>query len=190
MTVNAAASIGFLGKGMAVLWLLAGCTVPLTDGFHRALPSPPARVVVWGNHPSLAYTALTWLQRRGMTTVDQTQLQQRLDQRGSLLVAGPEEEVTVLLIAKELGVDEVVFVMRSGDQRAPMVLVRGVQVDTGQTRWSGSARYTRYVKQPPSHLLATLTCEALATAWGERPAGKQWLTSSQKRCPVEGDRSS
>jgi hypothetical protein len=93
-------------------------------------------------------------------------------------------EAAILQAAKGLNVQEVVFVDRGGDERAPMINVRGVRVDTGQVRWSGSARYAAFKTTPPKDTLANLTCQALATAWDFRPPGTKWFTSSQKMCTI------
>jgi hypothetical protein len=92
------------------------------------------------------------------------------------------DEAAILRGAKQADVDEVVFVEYSGDVRAPMVSVKAVSSDTNRIRWSGSARFTQYGKRPLNHSLATLTCHALATAWGYRSPGKEWLTSAPEVC--------
>jgi len=86
---------------------------------------------------------------------------------------------------ERLGAEQAVFVNRSGDRRAPSVSVRGVEVKTNQVAWIGSGRYADYLKDPEDDILAKLTCQALATAWGYRPAGKKWWVSSLGLCMVD-----
>jgi hypothetical protein len=89
-----------------------------------------------------------------------------------------------------MGVQEVVFVDRGGDDRAPMISVRGVQTESGRVHWSGTARYDTFETRPPKDTLANLTCQALATAWGLREPGTKWFTSSQAMCAIESATSS
>jgi hypothetical protein len=95
-----------------------------------------------------------------------------------------KDEAAILQTAKKMGVQEVVFLDRGGDARAPMISVRGVEVPTGRVSWSGSARYASFETRPTKDALALLTCEALATVWGFRPAGTKWFLSSEKMCAV------
>jgi hypothetical protein len=109
--------------------------------------------------------------------IEQSKLQQILAEAPNpeMLVG---KDATVLKAAKGLGVKTVVFITQSGDVRAPIVAVRGVDVETMQILWSGSARYPEYMKRPFSDLLVNLTCEALAAAWGRDCAKKEACCSS------------
>lgn len=151
----------------ALLLFWAGCqATPVADGFHTALPPPRTVVAVWGNHPTVTAAATTWLLQQGLVVLEQNQIQQVL-----AMEANPQapivKEVAVLNAAKSSGAKMLVFITHSGDVRAPMVSVRGIEVDNSQIMWSGHARYPDYVKRPFSDLLAGLTCQALATAWGK-----------------------
>jgi hypothetical protein len=97
--------------------------------------------------------------------IEQSKLQQILAETPNAEMPGGND-ATMLKAAKRAGVKLVVFVTQSGDVRAPIVTVRGVDVETMQVLWSGSARYPEYTKRPFSDLLVNLTCEALAAAWG------------------------
>jgi hypothetical protein len=170
--------------------LLSGCgLVPVTDGFHRQLPSSSERIIVWGNHASTVSTATTWLQKRGLASVDQTGLHQMLDEKQleekHLRVRSLQDEAAILRAAKALGVGQVVFVHHIGDIRAPMVSIRSIQVETNQLLWGGSARFPGYHTRPLTEALTDLTCQALATAWGMRPPGEKWFASSEKMCGEE-----
>jgi len=109
--------------------------------------------------------------------IEQSKLQQILAE-----APNPEmpvgKDAAVLKAAKSLGAKMVVFITQSGDVRAPIVAVRGVDVETTQILWSGSARYAEYMKRPFSDLLVNLTCEALAAAWGRECAKKEACCSS------------
>ena len=163
----------------AVVFSLSACSGPITSGARTELSSPSERLLVWGNHPAAVNTAVTWLQNRGIEAMDSTRLREiKQDQRASA-------EAELLKTAGELGVPHVVFVIYSGDLRAPMVSVRGLNSDNGHLRWSGTARYPEYASRPLNHALAVLTCQALATAWGYREPGKQWFSSENSACEVD-----
>jgi hypothetical protein len=142
-----------------------GCeTVPVADGFHTTLPTARSVVAVWGNHPTVTAAATTWLLHQDLMVLEQAKLQQLVAD------AHPDarmfKEAAVIQAAKSLGVRTVLFITHSGDLRAPMVAVRGVDVETAHILWSGTARYPDYVHRPFSDLLVNLTCQALAVAWG------------------------
>jgi hypothetical protein len=94
------------------------------------------------------------------------------------------DEAGILQSAKKLGVQEVVFVDRGGDYRAPMITIRGIVIESGLIHWSGSARYPTFETRPPKDTIANLTCEALATAWNFRPSGTKWFKSSESMCAL------
>ena len=163
-----------------------GCgSVPVTDGFRSQLPQQSEKIIVWGHHPSAVDTATIWLQRRGLSALDQAGLQQALGEHRPRAVrweAAAEEEAVILKAATDLGVDQVVFVQDFGDLRAPMVSIRGVQAPTRRVLWGGTARFADYGSKPPTDALADLTCQALATAWGLREPGEKRFKSSQAMC--------
>ena len=133
--------------------------------------------LIWGSHPTVVAAATTWLLQQGLIVIEQSKLQQILAE-----APNPEmpvgKDATVLKAAKSLGVKLVVFITQSGDVRAPIVTVRGVDVETTQILWSGSARYPEYMKRPFSDLLVNLTCEARAAAWGRECTKKEACCSS------------
>lgn len=176
---------------ICLLLLVVGCsTIPVTDGYSTALPAPKMRVLIWGTHPSIVNTTTTWLNKRGISAVEQAKLRDVIDKQEVRWLYTLQDESVVLNAAKKLAVNEVVFLDQTGDVRSPMVTVRGVDVQTAHIQWSGTARYPSFVKQPLPDLLADLTCQALATAWGERQPGTKWFYSSQDACmprPDPGD---
>lgn len=148
--------------------------MPRTEGFHTELPPPHSSTVVWGNHPAVVATATTWLLQQGLVVIERAKLEQILAaQTQSAGSMGFRDDAMILNAAKGLGAKNVVFATQSGDVRAPMVSVRGVDTETTQIVWSGYARYPHYVKRPLSDLLVNLTCEALATAWGKEHAERE-----------------
>ena len=171
---------------VGIILLFSGCSpVPITDGFHSELPTAGTRIIVWGNHPAVVETATTWLKKQGLYTFDPASVGRVLKKKDVQWVHTFQDEMAVLQAAEILGAEQVVFTNRLGDRRAPGVSVRGVRVKTNQVMWIGSGRYSDYLKNPENDLLAKLTCQALATAWGYRPAGKKRFVSSLGLCMVE-----
>ncbi|WP_455389796.1 hypothetical protein [Petrachloros mirabilis] len=168
------------------IMLLTACSYPpVTDGFLTELPKPGTTTIVWGNDSSAVGVATTWLQKRGMSIIERSTLAIDVDIEGTNVAHTLLDEVAILKAAKQHAVEEVVFVDRGGDNRAPMITVRGVNMQSGRIHWSGSARYTTFKTRPPKDTLADLTCQALATAWNFRPPGSKWFKSSEAMCMVE-----
>jgi len=142
-----------------VLPILAGCMdTPVTQGARSRLSLARERVMVVGNQPSAVGAAVTWLQARGLTAVTPN---------GPWTIPTGEE---IDGQAKSLKAQVVVWVQQSGDQRAPMVSVRGTDVDSHSILWSGQARAQEHRAVPVADRIARLTCHALEAAWGDRAA--------------------
>ena len=151
---------------------------------QTVLPTKQAKVVVWGNDTRTADSAMTWLQKRGLVVIERGALKLSLDEKSLDFSHTLEDEAMILRVSKEFGIKWVIFVDRVGELRAPMVAVRGVNVETHQVLWSGNARYTQYSNQTPSDLLAKLTCQALATAWGFQTPGTQFSALFTNSCEL------
>jgi hypothetical protein len=164
---------------------LSGCATPqypITAGFHHTLPQPNTRIVVWGNHPVVTGTATTWLQKRGLRVVDRASLMQIIEEQHIRLTHSPYDEAQILRVGKILDAGVVVF---TGSQSTygGTVFIRGVEVETSEVLWSGNARYPLQSRNSQEDNLTKLTCQALATAWGFRPAGDQ-IIESMSMCAV------
>lgn len=192
--------------GLCVIALVLGCSCavhyPVTDGFHKTLPQPNTRAVIWGDHPTAVGTVTTWLQKRGLTIVERARLQQVFNEQQIRLTHTPDDEAQVLRVGKLLGAETVIFVdtsfqkeLRSSyyadaykaeggthTEYSASVSIRGVNVETSEVVWSGMARYPNPVGGIED-ALAKLTCQALATGWGFRPPGQHEITS-QAMCSV------
>jgi hypothetical protein len=159
-TIQAAGRCSWL-----LLLILCSC-VPVTNGFHADLPKGATATIVWGDDLSAVGTATTRLQRQGLAVTERSLLASTLEMENLDQAHTLKDEAAILQTAKTMGVQEVVFVDRGGDDRAPMVSVRGVQAESGRVHWSGTARYDTFKTRPPKDTLANLTCQALATAMG------------------------
>ena len=188
--------------------VLSGCVsktiYPITDGFHHDLPQPNTRIVIWGNPPAVTGTATTWLQKRGLRVVERARLMQLFEEQHIRLTHTPDDEGPILRVGKIIGAGMVVFTDGSategvwsnysvsryggggGSQSvySGAVSIRGVDVETSEVLWTGNARYPQQTGGGPEDTLMKLTCQALATAWGFRPAGEQATISSQSMCEV------
>lgn len=173
-----------MGQPVLLLSVMCSC-VPVTNGFHAELPKRATATIVWGDDLSAVGTATTWLQRQGLAVIERSLLAGTLDMENTDMTHTLKDEAAILRTAEKMGVREVVFVDRGGDDRAPMISVRGVQTESGRVHWSGTARYDTFETRPPKDTLANLTCQALATAWGLREPGTKWFTSSQAMCAIE-----
>ena len=171
--------------------MVAGCSTVVTDGYRSMLPQSGTRTVVWGNDVSAVGVATTWLQKRGLSVVERSTLVKELEAEAEELIRTIDlghtlkDEAIVLRAARKANLQEVVFVDRSGDDRAPVVTVRGVIVESGDVHWSGSARFSEHQNRPAKHTIPNLTCEALATAWEFRPPGNKWFVSSEAMCDAK-----
>jgi hypothetical protein len=179
-----------------VLLCLVGCgrTIqPISEGFHNHIPEKGTRLVVWGNHESAVGAAVTWLQRKKMRLVERARILEVFKEQKIQLTHSSEDEGDILRVGRLLGADCVVFVdttMRSNERLARnqygaaawieyhlSVTVRGVNVETSEILWSGSAQYPKGINNPESGMVF-LTQNALGHAWC--PEGK-WTDGGCKQ---------
>ncbi len=65
---------------------------PITDGFQQVLPPQNSRIVVWGEHPTVSGTVITWLQKQGMKIIERAKLKQIFEEQNIRLTHTPDEE--------------------------------------------------------------------------------------------------
>ena len=131
----------------------AGCHgTPVSAGASIELPQPSERVLVVGNHPGVVSTGITWLERHGLVVAAP----------GAVLLM-PDQ--TLFDEAKAVRARSVVWLQLTGDNRAPMVAVQGLDPETATVLWTGHARSTSYDSRPVQHEAARLTCHAFAAVW-------------------------
>lgn len=181
--------------------LVAGCAeqatyIPVTDGFQMQPGAKITRTIVWGGHPSATGTAITWLQRHRVKVIERVRLQQLFDEQNIRLMHSSEDDAQVLKVGRMIGAGVAVFVdtpvttgshmvsdafayrgigsasTKGSTVHSTSVWVRGVDVETSEVLWSGTARYPETFDANLDDILAGLTCHALATAWGLRPVGQ------------------
>ena len=157
---------------------------PITSGSHETLPSSRDGILVWGENP-LTDLAVEWLTAHHYATImPATELSQAKEQSHTfsnrtlaLSVAQNVEADFVLFLDREESKDGALIESRCNDQFYVDVAVRGVSVRTGVVVWRGNAHYPQCVDLS-RRTFQSLTCQALATAWGFRPSGQLEIPSS------------
>lgn len=171
---------------------------PITSGFHTPIPADAPvkkyRFVVWGNHPGVVNAIIEQVQRGGHTVVERARLQEIFDEQKIRLMHTPDDEADVLRVGRLVGAERVIFaevtirpenvssafvgpyggVSRSDTVYHLSVAIRGVNVETGEIRWSGSATYPTSINNPEQGAVF-LTNWALARANCQTERGFQWV---------------
>lgn len=146
-----------------VLLTLTGCggrIFPVTTGFHapgetfalgqdqngRFMPSKPETVVIWANHAGVEHHLAGVLLHHGYTVVERARLQQVFNEQKIRLMHTSDSEADMLRVGRLAGATMVIFVEAqhepsfSQEIKSASVGIRSVNVETGQVRWSGTAR--------------------------------------------------
>jgi len=158
--------------------------VPITDGFHTRLSPRSTTVVIVGSNSSANNAATIWLQKRGLSILERTQLDRVITEQQFRLIHSSDEEDMLLRAGRMLGASEMVFV----DSTPTSVAVRSVDLESGKIGWTGSAHYRdkRMSEQGDGNM--KLTCQALATAWGFRQPGDFYIPSLEM-CELSASKS-
>ena len=149
--------------------------VPFTDGFHSRVSDANETVVIVGNNNTANSAATTWLQKRGLSVLERSQLDQILAEQQLRLVRSSDDEAMLLHVGRLAGASQIVFI----DTTSSAVSIRAVDLESGKIRWTGSAHYRDMRIKEPGDSSMTLTCQALATAWGFREPGDIYIPSQQ-----------
>ena len=173
---------------LSVLLLLQGChskapppgvRFPITSGSHTILPTAQQRILVWGD-PPLTDVAVEWLTshhyaailRPGSEPFQATQTSRSaLEHTLALSVAEDLKADAVLFLEREQNKDGALIEPQCGALFYVNVNVRGLVLESGDTALRGSAHYPHCVDLS-GKTFRSLTCQALATAWGLRPSGQ------------------
>lgn len=151
---------------------ITGSEPAIVSGFPSAPPRHMQSSVVWGNDTRTVNTTINWLQKHGVSVLDQGVLQNALAKLADKNAIALIDEGTVLQAAKVIGANSVVFADRVGDSRPPMVSIRGVDISSGLIILSGNARLASLDVLPSNDSLSSLTDQALDSAWGIKPEVK------------------
>ena len=188
------AALAVLGLGFLCAFLvLEGCPAkppsgvrfPITSGSHTILPATQQHILVWAD-PPLTEIAAEWLRTHRYSNV---LLPHIAPLRSPELVHNLSTRQAALVVAQEMHADVVLFLEREATKDGALieahcgplfnvnVEIRGVAVESGNTSLRGSAHYPNCVALSDQNF-RSLTCQALATAWGFRPSGQLEIPSS------------
>jgi hypothetical protein len=189
---------------LAVL-LLPSCAgnvvYPLAEGSHAPMDqkqSRPKRAVVWSNHAAVGNAIIVRLQQDGVTVVERARLDQVFEEQKIRLTHTPDDDADLLRVGKLLGADHVIFseatitpavtsssyIGRYGGARRTdtvyhlSVSVRSVDVETGEIRWSGTARFPKPIGNPEQGVIM-LAQAAMARALCQVESGYEWYDASR-----------
>ena len=156
-----------------------GVRFPITSGSHNTLPTAQQRILVWGD-PPLTDVAVEWLISHHYSAIitpesdpfPATQASRRFaDRKVALSVAGDLKVDVVLFLEREESKEGALIEPRCGTLFYVNVSVRGVSMESGDMTLRGNAHYPHCVDLS-GKTFRSLTCQALATAWGLRPSGQ------------------
>jgi len=167
-------------------------TFPVTSGSHAPLEqgrSIAKRAIVWSNHPSAGNHMITLFQQTGLVVVERAHLQQIFNEQKIRLTHTSDDDSDILRVGKLVGADRVIFVevteksqvianvyygaARSETAYNMSVAVRGVDVESGEIRWSGTAQTPRAINNPELAIVI-LSEAAVARALCPVESGYQW----------------
>lgn len=171
-----------------IVLLLQGCPAkvpppgvrfPITSGSHNTLPTIQQRILVWAD-PPLTDVAVEWLISHHYSAI----ITPESDPFQTTQASHSFSDRTVALsVAEDLKADFVLFLEREESKEGALiepqcdtrfyvdVSVRGVAVESGDMALRGNAHYPHCVDLS-GKTFRSLTCQALATAWGIRPSGQ------------------
>ena len=157
----------------------SGVRFPITGGSHFVLPGVNQPILVWADAP-LTDFAMEWLRNHHYARVvvphnsplQPRQLVHTFSTSAAALALAREMKAEVVLVLEQQATKEEALVESDcGRQFNVSVDVRGLSVETGETTLRGNAHYPHCVDLSDK-TLGNLSCQALATAWGFRPAGQ------------------
>ncbi|HEX8750843.1 MAG TPA: hypothetical protein VF732_07000 [Nitrospira sp.] len=162
-----------------------GQRFPVTSGSHTILPTAQQPILIWGD-PPLADVALEWLRSHHYSKIlvpDSGPFQAARvshnfsDPKAALAVAKEMKADFVLMLEREESKEGALIEPQCGSLFYVSVQVRGLSVESGETALRGSAHYPHCVDLSEK-TSRSLTCQAIATAWGFRPSGQLDIPSS------------
>lgn len=156
----------------------SGVHFPITSGSHTLLPSEHQRILIWGDLP-LTTVAEEWLQSHHYSDI--IGLPQNVgsvwDREAALTLATERQAQFMLVLEREELTTGALLESHCGDRFNISVTVRGLSLSGRERVFRGSAHYPHCVEHT-HEVIKSLTCQALATAWGYRPSGQLEIPSS------------
>lgn len=162
--------------------------MPITNGSQSDFPDPASITVVWGQHKGAVGEAITILQKMGYRIVERSRLKQVLDEQKIILTHSTDDDAQLLKVGKILGAGSIVFVevetsssqtsqafvnRYGGGARSEVVTnasvsVRGVDVESSEVIWTGTAHYPNPINNPEAgivYLTDSAIIRGLCPAW-------------------------
>ncbi len=178
---------------LSALLVLQGCPskpppgvrFPITSGSHRVLPTTQQPILIWAD-PPLTDLAAEWLRIHHYSNLlmphpaplRSAEIAHNFStNKAALAVAQEMHAEVVLVLERDATKDGALIEPHCGPLYHVSIEVRGVVVDKGDTSLRGSAHYPNCVELSEK-TVKSLTCQALATAWGFRPSGQLEIPSS------------
>lgn len=185
-----------------ILWIqgCAGSIKPISNGSQSDLPDLGSTAIVWGQHKGAVGETVTLLQQGGFRIVERSRLQQVFEEQKIRLTYSTDDDAQILKVGKILGSDSIVFVetetsssqtsqafvnQYGGGSRSETVTnvsvsVRGVNVETGEVMWTGTAHYPKPINNPEAgiiYLTRTAVTRGLCPsgAWKNDEEGCNWV---------------
>jgi len=169
-----------------ILLFLGGCSsklhptgvhFPITRGSHILLPSEQQRILIWGN-PSLTPAAEEWLRSHHYSSILLPRQISRTasDRQTALAIAAELNAAFVLILEQDELKEGALIEPHCGLLFNIQVDVRGLSVERQEIVLRGNAHYPHCVERSDK-IIQSLTCQALATAWGFRPSGQLEIPS-------------
>jgi len=158
---------------------------PVTSGSHTNLPTAQQPILIWGD-PPLIDVAVEWLRSHHYSNIlvpDSGPFQAARvshnfsDRKAALAVAKEMKAEFVLFLEQEEKKEGALIEPQCGPLFYVNVNIRGLLVESGETALRGSAHYPHCVDLSEK-TSRSLTCQAIATAWGFRPSGQLDIPSS------------
>lgn len=175
------------GIGCAAM-LAGGCSntvYPVTSGSHTPISQadvekfkagPKTRIIIQADDPGIASALTTYFLRIGATLVERSQLDKVLNEQVIQQALTTDTEARLIQAGKIIGADRLV-IAEQRNSGAPFynlsVSVRGIEIESGKVRWSGTASYPKQINNPGAGL-PNLATWAVAHALCATELGYQW----------------
>jgi PBP1b-binding outer membrane lipoprotein LpoB len=200
-------TILLVGIGCAAI-LASGCSntdtvYPVTSGSHTPITpadvektktGPKTRIIIQADDPGIVSALTTFFLRAGLTLVERSQLDKVLDEQATQQSLIADNQARLIQAGKIIGADRLVIAEHTSTG-APYynlsVSVRGIEIESGKVRWSGTAAYQRQINNP-GMALSYLATSAVARALCATELGYQWneTTSFTRMAGTDGCRKS
>ncbi len=163
------------GMTLVVVTACSPTLYPIASGFHapldeRARSGQMGTWIVWSDHAGVGNFIMGYIQQIGGKVVERAHIQRIFNEQKIRLTHTPDDEANVLHVGQLLGATNVVFAevkitpesfgqafinpltglaqSQSGTRYQLSVAVRGVRIESGEVRWSGTAHYPRAINNP------------------------------------------